>query len=182
LSKGTMKKAINGILEGQDNLLVKYKLAIIKTNLGNIIVEFYGKDAPATVNNFLNLAENKFYNKTKFHRIIKDFMIQGGDPNSRDNHDVNTHGTGGPGYRFSDEINGRKLVRGSLAMANAGPNTNGSQFFIVTKESTPWLDGFHTNFGVVTSGFDVIDKIENISVDETDHPIEDVIIEEIELK
>ncbi|CAL7960562.1 peptidyl-prolyl cis-trans isomerase B (cyclophilin B) [Gammaproteobacteria bacterium] len=176
-----MKTAVNGVLPGQENLFAKYKIAIIKTNYGDITIEFYGKDSPITVNNFLNLASHGFYNNTKFHRIIKDFMIQAGDPNSRDK-DISIHGVGGPGYKFMDEINDHKLVRGSLAMANAGLNTNGSQFFIVTKTATPWLDGKHTNFGRVTSGMVVVSKIENVPVDANDHPIGDVIIESIELK
>ncbi|MEI8054722.1 MAG: peptidylprolyl isomerase [bacterium] len=179
--KETMKTAVNGVLSGQENLFAKYRTAIIKTNYGDITVELYGNDSPITVNNFLNLASQGFYNNTKFHRVIKDFMIQAGDPNSRDK-DISTHGTGGPGYRFMDEINSHKLVRGSLAMANAGADTNGSQFFIVTKTATTWLDGKHTNFGLVTSGMVTVSKIENVSVDTNDHPIDDVIIESIELK
>ncbi len=176
-----MKTAASGVLSGQENLFAKYKTAIIKTNYGDITIEFYGQDSPITVNNFLNLAVKDFYNKTKFHRVIKGFMIQAGDPNSR-NKDISTHGLGGPGYKFMDEINNHKLVHGSLAMANAGQDTNGSQFFIVTKDATPWLDGKHTNFGQVTSGMDVVSKIENVQVDANDHPISDVIIENIELK
>jgi peptidyl-prolyl cis-trans isomerase B (cyclophilin B) len=129
----------------------------------------------------MNLAEQGFYNGTSFHRIIKDFMIQGGDPNSKDQDNRITHGTGDPGYKFADEFNNHKLVKGSLAMANSGPNTNGSQFFIVTAESTPWLDGKHTNFGQVVEGMDVIDAIENVSVDQRDNPFEPVIVESIEL-
>jgi cyclophilin family peptidyl-prolyl cis-trans isomerase len=179
--ENTMKTAANGVLSGQENLFEKHKTAIIKTNYGDITIEFYGQDSPITVNNFLNLASKGFYNKTKFHRVIKGFMIQAGDPNSRDK-DISTHGLGGPGYKFMDEINNHKLVRGSLAMANAGQDTNGSQFFIITKDATPWLDGKHTNFGQITSGMDVVSKIENVQVDANDHPIGDVIIESIELK
>jgi len=177
----TMKTVTNGVLSGQENLFAKYKTAVIKTNYGDVTVELYGKDSPVTVNNFLNLAQKGFYNKTKFHRVIKDFMIQAGDPNSRDK-DIGVWGTGGPGYKFMDEINDHKLVRGSLAMANAGPSTNGSQFFIVTKDATSWLDGKHTNFGRVTSGMVIVGQIENVSVDANDHPLSDVIIESIELK
>ena len=118
----------------------------------------------------MNLAQLGFYNNTKFHRVIKDFMIQGGDPNSRDD-DWSNDGLGGPGYRFKDEFNSHLLVRGSLAMANSGPNTNGSQFFIVTASSTPWLDGHHVNFGQVINGMDIVDKIENLPVNENDHPV-----------
>ncbi len=165
---------------GQENLLDQYNGAIIKTNQGDITVEFYNNDSPVTVNNFLNLAKQGFYDGTKFHRVIPDFMIQGGDPLSKDN-DWSDDGTGGPGYRFGDEFNTHKLVRGSLAMANAGANTNGSQFFIVTAPATPWLDGHHTNFGFVTDGMKVVDKIEAVQVDESDHPLDDMIIESIEL-
>jgi cyclophilin family peptidyl-prolyl cis-trans isomerase len=169
------------VLPGQENLYAQYQIAIIKTNYGNITAELYGNESPITVNNFLNLAKKGFYNNTKFHRVIKGFMIQGGDPNSRDR-DISRHGLGGPGYKFQDEINNHKLVRGSLAMANAGPNTNGSQFFIVTKDATPWLDGQHTNFGKVIAGMDVVDKIENAQVDANDHPRSDVVIDSMELK
>lgn len=158
----------------------EYSQAIIKTNMGNITVEFYGEDSPVTVDNFLRLADEKFYDGTLFHRVIKEFMIQGGDPNSKDS-DWSTHGMGGPEYRFADEINSHKLVRGSLAMANSGPNTNGSQFFIVTADATSWLDGKHTNFGKVVVGMDVVDKIEAVKIGANDHPMEDVMIESIEL-
>ncbi len=157
-----------------------YSGAILKTNFGDIKIKLYGEDSPLTVNNFLNLAQDGFYNGTKFHRVITDFMIQGGDPNSKDD-DWSNDGTGGPGYKFKDEINNRKLVRGSLAMANVGPNTNGSQFFIVTAEATPWLDGKHTNFGEVIEGMDVVSKIEAVEKNQNDHPIEDVVIKGIEL-
>jgi len=168
-------------LPGQKDLIKKYKTAVIKTNYGDITVEFYGKESPITVNNFLNLAKKGFYDGTKFHRIIKGFMIQGGDPNSRDNA-ISTHGLGGPGYKFKDEINNHKLAYGSLAMANAGANTNGSQFFIVTKDAVSWLDGKHTNFGKVISGMDVVDKIESVQVDRNDHPITDALLASVELK
>jgi peptidyl-prolyl cis-trans isomerase B (cyclophilin B) len=168
-------------ISGQEDLFGKYKTATIKTNMGDIVVELYGDDSPKTVNNFLNLAKQGFYNSTKFHRVIKDFMIQGGDPNSKDD-DFSNDGMGGPGYAFADEFNTHKLVRGSLAMANSGANTNGSQFFIVTKESTPWLDGAHTNFGQVISGMKTVDAIEAMSVDANSHPIKNATILSIELK
>jgi len=158
----------------------KYNSAIIKTNMGNIKVEFFGEDSPITVNNFLKLADEGFYNDTKFHRVIKDFMIQGGDPNSKDD-DWSNDGQGDPGYKFEDEFNSHKLVKGSLAMANSGPDSNGSQFFIVTANSTPHLDGKHTNFGKVIEGMDVVDKIEEVETNENDHPTEDMVIENIEL-
>jgi len=162
------------------NLADKYDQALIRTNVGDIKVQFYTMDAPLSVNNFLNLAEEGFYNSTMFHRVIKDFMIQGGDPNSRDS-DWSNDGTGGPGYQFKDEINAHKLVRGSLAMANSGPDTNGSQFFIVTADETPWLDGKHTNFGYVTDGMDVVDEISAAAVNENAHPLKDIIVEDVQL-
>ena len=167
-------------IDNQADLVSQYSQAILKTNLGDIKVALYSADSPKTVNNFLNLAEQGFYNGTKFHRVIKDFMIQGGDPNSKSD-DWSTHGTGGPDYRFADEFNNHPLVRGSLAMANAGPDTNGSQFFIVTASATPWLDGRHTNFGQVTAGMDIVEKIEAAEVNQNDHPLEDIVINSIEL-
>lgn len=163
-----------------EDLLKKYNGVVLKTNLGDIKVKLYGGESPTTVNNFLTLAKKGFYDKTKFHRIISDFMIQGGDPNSKDDNWADD-GTGGPGYKFVDEFNSHKLVRGSFAMANSGPNTNGSQFFIVTKDSTPWLDGKHTNFGEVVEGMDVVIKIEAVKKNERDHPLDDVVINSIEL-
>lgn len=171
---------IQSILDGQEDLVSKYDQALIKTNMGDIKVKFYNDDSPKTVNNFLSLAKDGFYNGTKFHRVIKDFMIQGGDPNSKDD-DWSNDGIGGPGYNFEDEFNENKLVKGSFAMANAGPNTNGSQFFIVTADATPWLDGHHTNFGYVTEGLDVVEKIEQVDKNVNDHPTTDVTIESIEL-
>ncbi len=161
-------------------LAEQYNRALIKTNLGNIKVAFYAQESPLTVNNFLNLAQKGFYDGTKFHRVVKDFMLQGGDPNSRDDN-WDDDGQGGPGYRFQDEINDHKLVRGSLAMANSGANTNGSQFFLVTAEAAPWLDGQHTNFGYVVEGMETVAKIEAAKVNENDHPLEDIVIQKIEL-
>lgn len=155
-------------------------VVIMKTNLGDIKIELFEKESPKTVKNFLDLAKKGFYDGTKFHRVIKDFMIQGGDPNSKDD-DWSNDGTGGPGYTFEDEFNSEKLVKGSLAMANAGPNTNGSQFFIVTKSETPWLDGKHTNFGKVIEGMDVVDKIEALPINQNDHPTQDATIKSIEI-
>jgi len=163
-----------------ENLVAEYNTAVIKTNFGDIKVKLYAQESPLTVNNFLNLAKKGFYDGTKFHRVIKDFMIQGGDPNSKDD-DWSNDGLGGPGYQFQDEFNEHKLVRGSLAMANSGANTNGSQFFIVTAGSTPWLDGKHTNFGYVVSGLEVVEKIEKVNINGDDHPTEDIIINNIEL-
>ena len=153
----------------------------IVTNRGNIEIELFVKDAPKTVENFLKLAKAGFYHGTKFHRIIPDFMIQGGDPNSKGTN-KNTWGTGGPGYQFADEFNTQKLVRGSLAMANSGPNTNGSQFFMVTADATPWLDGKHTNFGRVVGNEDVIKNIGTVATDAGDHPMTDVVVERMEVQ
>lgn len=158
----------------------QYDGATLHTSLGDITVKFYNDASPITVNNFLKLANDKFYDGTRFHRVIKDFMIQGGDPNSKDA-DWSNDGTGGPGYSFADEFNKHSLVRGSLAMANSGPNTNGSQFFIVTAASTPWLDGKHTNFGEVTGGLDIVSAIEGVKVNGNDHPLEDITIKSIDL-
>ncbi len=164
----------------QPDLLKEYSQAVIKTNHGDIKVKFYSNDAPLSVNNFLYLAKEGFYSGIKFHRVIKDFMIQGGDPLSK-GADTSVWGTGGPGYQFKDEINSHKLVAGSLAMANAGPGTNGSQFFIVTAPETPWLDGHHTNFGEVVSGMDVVKKIEAVATGANDRPVQDVVINSVEL-
>ncbi|HLD61842.1 MAG TPA: peptidylprolyl isomerase [Patescibacteria group bacterium] len=155
--------------------------AVLKTNFGDIALELFSADAPKTVENFIKLSKSGFYNGTKFHRVIKGFMIQGGDPNSKDD-DWSDDGMGGPGYKFEDEINSHKLARGTLAMANAGANTNGSQFFVITAESTPWLDGKHTAFGKVLSGMDIVDKIESVKVNENDHPTDDVIVNTIEIQ
>jgi peptidyl-prolyl cis-trans isomerase B (cyclophilin B) len=143
----------------------------MQTNQGTIEIELFDEDAPKTVENFKKLANDGFYNGVIFHRVIPDFMIQGGDPTGT--------GTGGPGYQFEDEFNDHKVERGALAMANAGPNTNGSQFFIVTAEATPWLDGKHTVFGKVTSGMDVVDTIEQTDTDSRDKPLEEMRIESI---
>jgi cyclophilin family peptidyl-prolyl cis-trans isomerase len=147
--------------------------ATIETSEGPIVLELFDEDAPQTVENFRRLAEESFYEGTTFHRVIKDFMIQGGCPEGT--------GTGGPGYTFDDEINQHKVVRGTLAMANAGPNTNGSQFFIVTAQACPWLDGKHTVFGQVTGGMDVVDKLEAVPTGSGDRPVEPIGIASIEL-
>jgi peptidyl-prolyl cis-trans isomerase B (cyclophilin B) len=156
----------------------KMSIVTLKTNLGDIKIELFDNDAPKTVANFTKLSKEGFYSGTRFHRVIKDFMIQGGDPNSKDNNWSND-GMGGPGYKFEDEFNNNKLVRGVLAMANSGPNTNGSQFFIVTAEATPWLDGKHTAFGKVIEGMDVVDKIEGLKTYENDNPQGGVTITEV---
>lgn len=160
--------------------LTSNPVATITTNRGVIELELLANKAPKTTENFIKLAKQGFYDNTLFHRVIKDFMIQGGDPLSKDK-DWSKHGTGGPGYTFADEINDVKLARGVLAMANAGPNTNGSQFFIVTAQSTPWLDGKHTAFGQVIKGMDVVGIIENVPTDKQkgDHPLSDIIVQKI---
>lgn len=155
---------------------------VMKTNKGDITIELFTDKSPKTVENFVKLAREGFYNGTRFHRVIKDFMIQGGDPQSKDIALQSRWGTGGPGYSFADEFNDEKLVRGSLAMANSGPNSNGSQFFIVTLDATPWLDGKHTNFGRVIGGMDVVDTIEHTKTAPGDRPLEDMIIESVEVK
>jgi peptidyl-prolyl cis-trans isomerase B (cyclophilin B) len=147
--------------------------AILHTNAGAVTVELFDDDAPKTVSNFRKLAGDGFYDGLIFHRVISDFMIQGGCPEGT--------GTGGPGYTFEDEFNQRKVVRGALAMANAGPNTNGSQFFIVTTEAAPWLDGKHTVFGQVTDGMDAVDAIESTPTGAGDRPVEPQVIERVEL-
>jgi cyclophilin family peptidyl-prolyl cis-trans isomerase len=147
--------------------------ATLHTSEGTVEVELYPDDAPKTVANFEKLAREGFYDGVTFHRVIPDFMIQGGDPTGT--------GSGGPGYQFEDEINEHRVERGALAMANAGPNTNGSQFFIVTAEATPWLDGKHTVFGRVTSGMDAVDRISEVDRDANDRPTTPVTIERIEI-
>src|SRR6266536_1434500 len=145
--------------------------ANMQTNHGTIEIELFDEDAPKTVENFKMLAQDGFYDGVIFHRVISDFMIQGGDPTGT--------GSGGPGYQFEDEFNDRKVERGALAMANSGPNTNGSQFFIVTSEACPWLDGKHTVFGRVTDGMDVVDQISAIETAAGDRPREDVRMESV---
>ena len=147
--------------------------ATLQTNHGAIELELFDEDAPKTVENFKKLARDGFYDGVIFHRVISDFMIQGGDPTGT--------GSGGPGYQFEDEFNDHKVERGALAMANAGPNTNGSQFFIVTADACPWLDGKHTVFGQVTSGMDVVNAIDQVETGPGDRPRDDVRIESVSL-
>jgi cyclophilin family peptidyl-prolyl cis-trans isomerase len=147
--------------------------ANMHTTLGTITLELFDDDAPKTVENFKKLAGDGFYDGIIFHRVIPDFMIQGGCPEGT--------GTGGPGYTFEDEFNDHKIVRGTLAMANAGPNTNGSQFFIVTADATPWLDGKHTAFGRVTDGMETVDALEGVPTERGDRPLDPPKIESIEL-
>ena len=147
--------------------------ATLHTTAGAITVDLFDQDAPKTVENFRRLAADGFYDGLAFHRIIRDFMIQGGCPEGT--------GRGGPGYQFEDEINQHKIVRGALAMANAGPDTNGSQFFIVTTDAAPWLDGKHTVFGQVTDGMEAVDALEATDTDPNDRPRQPQKIERVEL-
>ena len=147
--------------------------ATMHTNHGEIQLELFDDDAPKTVDNFVKLSKDGYYDGLIFHRVIRDFMIQGGCPQGT--------GTGGPGYEFEDEINDNKIVRGALAMANRGPNTNGSQFFIVTTDAAPWLDGKHTVFGRVASGMEAVDAIEGTDTGAQDRPVQDAVIERVEV-
>ncbi len=147
--------------------------ALLHTSEGTVELELFPDDAPKTVENFTKLAGEGFYDGLVFHRVIPDFMIQGGCPRG--------DGTGGPGYEFEDEFNEHHVVRGALAMANAGPGTNGSQFFVVTADACPWLDGKHTVFGQVVSGQDVVNKISLVESDARDRPLEPVVLESVEL-
>jgi cyclophilin family peptidyl-prolyl cis-trans isomerase len=147
--------------------------ATLHTSNGAVEVELFDADAPKTVENFRKLAGDGFYDGVIFHRVIPDFMVQGGDPTGT--------GSGGPGYTFEDEFNDHPVARGALAMANAGPNTNGSQFFIVTADACPWLDGKHTVFGRVTDGMDVVDAISQVETEAGDRPRETISIERVEL-
>jgi peptidyl-prolyl cis-trans isomerase B (cyclophilin B) len=165
----------------QENIMNNNQIITLETSSGNIEIELLQDKAPKTVENFLKLATAGFYENTKFHRVIKGFMIQGGDPYTK-GEDTSVYGTGGPGYKFADEKNDEQMVRGVLAMANSGPNTNGSQFFIVTASETPWLTGKHTIFGRVISGMGVVDKIENSKTNENDLPLTPVIISKIIIK
>ncbi|MGH2843829.1 MAG: peptidylprolyl isomerase [Solirubrobacteraceae bacterium] len=147
--------------------------AKLHTSHGTIALELFDDDAPNTVENFRKLAEDKFYDGLSFHRVIPDFMIQGGCPKGT--------GTGGPGYTFADEFNQHKVVRGAIAMANSGPNTNGSQFFIVTAAACPWLDGKHTVFGKVSDGMEAVGALEAVPTDPQDRPQEPAMLEVVEL-
>ncbi len=145
--------------------------ATVTTSKGAIELELFDADAPKTVENFVKLSQDGFYDGVIFHRVIENFMIQGGDPTGT--------GMGGPGYQFEDEPNEHRVEHGVIAMANSGPNTNGSQFFIVTADACPWLDGLHTVFGKVTAGMDVVDEIQNADVDHQDRPIDEIRIESV---
>ncbi|MDD3481186.1 MAG: peptidylprolyl isomerase [Patescibacteria group bacterium] len=169
----TERKTYDSAPEMQIDLEKTYT-AKFETNKGDFEAILYTKDAPKTVNNFVVLSRDGFYNNLTFHRVISDFMVQGGDPEGT--------GSGGPGYQFEDEINDHKLVRGTLAMANSGEDTNGSQFFVVTAEATDWLDGKHTAFGEITEGLDAVMDIEKVKTDESDKPLEPVVIQKITIE
>ena len=164
-------------------MMGKTATVVLETSLGQIEIALELDQAPKTTENFLKLTKDGFYDKTKFHRVIKGFMIQGGDPYTK-GEDTSVYGTGGPGYQFADEANDLGMVRGVIAMANAGPNTNGSQFFIVTAPSAPWLVGKHTVFGKVISGMDIVDKIEAVKTTGSpyDRPLTPVVLEKVTVK
>jgi len=176
------EKVFKAPQEAEAEQLPEQISVLMKTTLGNMEIKLYPQKAPLTVVNFLNLLKADFYDGIKFHRVIPDFMIQTGDPKSKDDNWLDD-GTGGPGYQFKDETSPEdKIVYGSVAMANSGPNTNGSQFFIVTKqEGCPWLNGRHTIFGQVIKGMDIAEKISQVERNERDHPLEDVIIQDIQI-
>ena len=173
-----------GAVSSEDNIVTSPNtnmIAIMQTNLGEIKLELFSSDAPKTVENFVNLVKEGFYDGTKFHRVIKDFMIQGGDPFTKDNSLKDRWGSGGPGYAFADEIHlNNHNVIGTISMANAGSNTNGSQFFINTNDNN-FLDAKHTVFGKVIDGLNVVRKIENVITEGPDRPIDDVIIESVRI-
>ena len=185
LTRGTGKEiAEKEIVSSTNNIVTSpdtKMIAKMQTNFGEIKLELFSSDAPKTVENFIKLVESGFYDGTKFHRVIKGFMIQGGDPLSGDDSLKNKWGTGGPGYAFADEIyvNNHNVV-GTISMANAGPDTNGSQFFINTKDNN-FLDAKHTVFGKVIEGMDIIKKIEEVATEGPDRPIDSVIIESIKM-
>ncbi len=178
------KSIING--QAMANAAIKtstenFTGAVIVTNRGSIEIQFLPDKAPNTVKNFIKLAQNNFYDNTKFHRVIKDFMIQGGDPNSK-GEDKTVYGRGDAGYKFNDEISDVPLIQGVVAMANSGPNTNGSQFFIITASATPWLQGGYTAFAKVVSGMDVAFEISTVKTGQNDVPVNPVIVQKITLK
>ncbi|MBI2581937.1 peptidylprolyl isomerase [Candidatus Woesearchaeota archaeon] len=161
---------------------MKNRTAVFETNLGTFELELFESQMPITTKNFIDLAEKGYYDNTKFHRVIEDFMVQGGDPLSKDNSKKNYWGTGGPGYKIKDEFaKGLSNVRGTIAMANAGPNTGGSQFFINVVDNT-FLDGKHPVFGKVVEGMDVVDEIVSVETDGQDRPVEDVVVKKITIK
>lgn len=174
-----------GRSKGSDNNTARkaetFSGAVLITNFGEIELRFATGTAPKTVNNFIKLSEKSFYDGTLFHRVTKDF-IQGGDPLTKEG-DQSVYGTGGPGYKFRDEVSAEdKILRGVVAMANSGPDTNGSQFFIVTIKEASWLNGKHTIFAKVIRGMDVVDKISSLQTSKNNLPIKPVVLEKVILK
>lgn len=157
-----------------EDIMKERPILELTTNKGVITIELFKDLSPTTVEYITKYAKEGVYNDTIFHRVIKDFMIQGGDPNTKDPSKSDLYGTGDAGEKFDDEFNDEPLVKGSFAMANSGPDTNGSQFFIVTADSTPWLDGAHTNAGKVIGGLDIVESIGNVETAPSDRPVEDV--------
>lgn len=182
-NKTDSKTSVNNEVKTTKFMAEKTQLVTLETSLGSIELELYPDKAPKTVDNFITLAKKGFYENTKFHRVIKNFMIQGGDPYTK-GEDTSVYGTGGPGYKFADEQNDLRMVRGMIAMANSGPNTNGSQFFIVTIPEAEWLTGKHTIFGKVISGMEVVDKIEASKTTGApyDRPLTPVILNKVIVK
>lgn len=174
-------KTPEGKEEKTEKIEPKEYVVELRTNVGTIQIKLFKDEAPKTVENFVNLSRSDFYDKTIFHRVIPGFMIQGGDPLSRFP-DKTKHGTGGPPYSIPDEITDIPMVRGALAMANRGPNTGGSQFFILTAPQASWLQGKHTIFGVVSYGMELVDAISKVQRDATDHPINDIVIENVVIR
>jgi len=175
-------KEASPVVKSETNTINKMTTVTMTTNKGDITLELFADLKPKTVENFTKLAKEGFYNGTRFHRVIKGFMVQGGDPLSKDVANQNRWGTGGPGYSFADELsNENKNVIGTISMANSGPNTNGSQFFINTANNN-FLDTKHTVFGKVVAGMDVVTAIENTRTGQNDKPVEDMIIVKIEVK
>ena len=157
-----------------EDIMKERPIIEFETNKGTITVELFSDLSPNTASKIIKYTKEGVYDKTLFHRVIEDFMIQGGDPNTKDPSKAALYGTGDAGEKFDDEINDEPLVKGSFAMANSGPDTNGSQFFIVTADSTPWLDGAHTNAGKVIGGLDIVEIIGNVATNPGDSPLEDV--------
>lgn len=170
----------NTNMDNNNNEKQNYSLVTLNTNYGDITFEL-SKDKPKTTENFIKLANSGFYNGVKFHRVINGFMIQTGDPLSKDDSQKSLWGTGGPGYKFTDELTGKETYNiGTVAMANSGPDTNGSQFFIMTS-NTP-LPPSYTVFGKVITGQDIANQISSVETDSSDRPIKDVIINSVDLK
>ena len=157
-----------------EDIMKERPIIEFETSKGKITIELFSDLSPNTASKIIKYTKEGVYDNTLFHRVIKDFMIQGGDPKTKDPSKSALYGTGDAGEKFDDEINDEPLVKGSFAMANSGPDTNGSQFFIVTTESTPWLDGAHTNAGKVIGGLDIAESISTVQTGAQDRPVEDV--------